>query len=122
MFINTVHILYRSLFLTAGNDGCIKLYNLLEKNSIKHYDSYNYTNNSNSYSHNQNNTFYSNLTCIKFSPVKPTIFAVSSMDGMVYFYDLYLPVSTPIHILDSSTALETYNSTSNNNQTTHKTD
>ena len=42
------------------------------------------------------------MTCARFSPVKPTVFATGSMDGSVYIYDLFLGSSSPAYTLDPS--------------------
>ncbi len=39
------------------------------------------------------------ITCVKFSPVRPMIFAVGSLDGCIYIYDLSANSQLPVEIL-----------------------
>jgi len=97
---------HRSLFVSVGNDGDIHLYNLLERKPLRCFESLNakskVLSNSNNHSLNGNNMncSYANVTSVQFSPLKPTVFATSSMNGFVAIYDLTSPTASPIYQFD----------------------
>ncbi len=47
------------------------------------------------------------MTCVKFSPIRPTVFAVSSSDGFLYLYDLSETTKIPVVVFDSNEHAET---------------
>ena len=98
------------MFVTAGNDGSIQLYHIFEKYPLRAFECFTppprNINPSSSISE-----VYNNVTCARFSPVKPTVFATSCMDGNVYIYDLYNTTSSPLYTLDHS---QVYNCNASN--------
>lgn len=40
------------------------------------------------------------ITCVRFSPNKPSVFAASSSDGFLYIFDLSFSLSSPAAILE----------------------
>lgn len=105
---------HRSLFVSVGNDGDIHLCNLLEKKPLRCFENLNARlqasagihvgsqHDSLLYGNNNNhlNASFANVTCVKFSPLKPTIFATASMNGFVSIYDLSSPTASPLYQLD----------------------
>ncbi|KAI8999527.1 WD40-repeat-containing domain protein [Gaertneriomyces semiglobifer] len=76
---------HRNLLLTAGSDGEIRLYNILQTKHLSTWEP-------------SGKTIY----CVDWSPVRATVFACASGDGMVYIYDLAKSTTLPAHTLESS--------------------
>ena len=151
-------IFHRSLFVSAGNDGVVKLFNMLDRNPLKMYEipstsgsSGGSTGSSGSgdeassgqviYATGTNTTLppgstatigignkrgsggsgsgsgvetaYASSSCVRFSHTNPVLFAVSSMDGCVYFYDISTHTSTPLVVLNSSMVSTNTSTTTN---------
>ena len=82
---------HRSLFLTAGSDSTIKVFNLLDRKPILQLE-----------------PTAPCLFSLSWSPVRPMVLAAGSGDGRVFFYDLATsrvhPVKVlPVHLLSSTT-------------------
>lgn len=62
------------------------------------------------------------ITSVKFSPHRPTVFAASGSNGMIYIYDLSENTTLPITVLEAndqlaSTLLQSFDNNGNNNTT-----
>eukprot|EP01039_Chlorochromonas_danica_P003245 gene3245-3555_t len=102
------------LILTAGSDGKVKLCHLLEhmpvweaepsafqplgSNAGSQGISSKLANNANA-----NKTVITAVTAVKFSRVRPTVFAVCTTEGYIYVYDLYHNFSVPVLRLEVMT-------------------
>jgi WD40 repeat protein len=95
---------HRSLFMSVGNDGDIHLYNLLEKKPLRCFEAMSAKSKVAAVGHmgggNNLNCSFSNVSCVKFSPLKPTIFATASTTGFVSVYDLTSPTASPLYQFD----------------------
>ena len=48
---------------------------------------------------------YSAITMVRFSPVKPTVFAAGSADGFLYLYDLSTSATVPVATLETKPSI-----------------
>lgn len=46
-------------------------------------------------------TTFCSLTCVRFSPIRPLVFAACSAEGFIYLFDLMTTVSGPVAILEA---------------------
>lgn len=86
---------HRSLFLSGGQDGSVRLYHILEKNALRQWDPAPAPGTPGVLSP------YGAVTCVRFSKVRPQLFAVSSAEGFIYFYDLGSATSGPEAVLEA---------------------
>ena len=115
---------HRNVFLTAGSDGVLKLFHMLEKTPLHQWEPAPPpgTGNSNSNSNSGNSNSNSNskgggggsatvsLTSAKFSPNRPLVFAATSSDGFLYLFDLRASSLAPVAMLEAPSS---HNSNSN---------
>ena len=84
---------HRSLFVTGGQDGVVRLYHMLDRTPLLEWSPSPVAGTAGV------NDAFSPITAVQFSPIRPCVFAVSSADGFVYIYDL-IQGSTPVVILE----------------------
>ena len=93
----------KNLILTAGQDGCIKLFHLLKQAPLREWEP------SPEKSRSQQ-PIISAISAARFSPIRPLVFAAATTTGLVYLYDLGVSKSVPV------STLEILNSGSKNHQ------
>jgi WD40 repeat protein len=84
---------YRNLFISSGSDGSVKLFHIQEKQPLRHWDPVPPPGSSSG--------AFSALNSVKFSPIKPAVFAVGSADGFLYLFDMSVSMSSPVVILEA---------------------
>lgn len=89
---------HRSLFLSGGQDGSVRLYHILEKNPLRQWDPTPAPGTPGVQSP------FGAVTCVRFSKVRPQLFAASSAEGFVYLYDLGSATSGPVAVLEAPSA------------------
>lgn len=103
----------RNIFLTCGSDGLIRLYHLLQKLPIMQWEP------THSNSSLKAMTALNSITSVKFSPIRPMVFAAASQEGVVYIFDLVKDTVSPVLVLEpflqSKSKSETGNSKNSNN-------
>ena len=113
---------YRSLFLTGGQDGAVRLYHMLEQSPLRSWEpSPPAEDNIDSDGVSWHFVFvspclcqgdmcaccqfcdtadmdtpFAAISCVCFSPTRPTVFAAASRDGYIYIFDLFVNQSGPI--------------------------
>lgn len=73
-----------NIFASAGNDGSVQIFHSSRRSAIRRWES----------------AEGLSLTCIEFSPHRPSLLAVSSSNGLLYFFDLRLDAFVPIFALN----------------------
>ena len=86
---------HRNIFLTAGSDGILKLFHMLEKTPLHQWEP---APPSGSSTHSKGAS--SSLTSAKFSPNRPLVFAATSSDGFLYLFDLQATSLAPVAMLE----------------------
>lgn len=82
----------RNLFLSAGQDGMIQLLHMLSRQPIRKWEP----------TPGPGITSRSlAITCIKFSPLRPLVFAAGSAGGFVFIFDLAVSTSLPVAVLET---------------------
>lgn len=87
--VTAVHFcpFHRSLFLSAGLDGIVRIYHILESRPLLEWEPV---------------STYSDGVCgvtsAQFSPIRPTVFAIGLSDGRVLLYDIAL--TTSVHVAE----------------------
>jgi WD repeat-containing protein 34 len=97
--IGNVHMLEvspfnRNIFLSVGQDGCAKLFHMSETSPIRTWEPVPPTDMTAS------TEAVSALTSVGFSPVRPLVFAVTSVDGLLYLFDLGASIAAPVATLE----------------------
>ena len=103
--------IYRDIFLTAGNDGLVRLYKIRQRNPVRQWEILPPS------IAIGNFPVLCTLTCIRFSLYRPCIFAVCSSEGFVYIFDLSVNTTTAVEVLDSLSASYWYDKQTNNTTT-----
>ena len=118
--------IYRDIFLTAGNDGLVRLYKIRQRNPVRQWEILPPSIAIGIF------PVLCTLTCIRFNLYRPCIFAVCSSEGFVYIFDLSVNTTTAVEALDSlsasywhdkqhsgtTTTIETTNTAEDTNTTT----
>lgn len=85
---------HRSLFLTGGQDGSVRLYHMLETSPLFQWEPVPPPEKTDL------DLTFAPVSCVRFSQTRPAVFAASSRDGFVYVFDLLRSQSGPVHILE----------------------
>lgn len=87
----------RNVFLSAGQDGFVKLFHTLERAPIQEWEPVTPS----------NITGIPDTVCplsaARFSPTRPMVFGVASMDGLLHIFDLVISSSVPVATLQIPT-------------------
>ena len=105
--------IYRDLFLTAGNDGLVRLYKIRQRNPVRQWEILPPS------IAIGNFPVLCTLTCIRFNLYRPCIFAVCSSEGFVYIFDLSVNTTNAVEVLDSLSASYWYDKQTSNTITTN---
>lgn len=89
---------HRNLFLTAGEDGLLRMYHVLERAPVLSWDPV-----------TASAAVQTPLTSCAFSPVRPCVWACSSASGFVYIFDYLVSKCAPVHVLDIASSIKSYN-------------
>lgn len=92
---------HKRLMLTAGQDGSVKLLNMLERQPLRQWDP------SPPPGTAGVSSSFGAVTCVRFSKVRPLLFAVASDEGFVYLYDIGASSSAPLTMLEAPSAQST---------------
>ena len=84
---------HRSLFVTGGQDGVVRVYHMLDRSPLREWSPC-------PASGTLGAEAFSPITSVQFSPIRPCVFAASSAEGFIYIYDL-LHGSTPVVVLEA---------------------
>jgi WD40 repeat protein len=89
---------HRALFLTAGDDGCLRLYHSLRQEPLLEWEP-----------EPPNGRPWAGLpfdpvTAVKFSPVRPCVFAAATESGQVHIFDLVCADNMPVVTLEPQAA------------------
>lgn len=87
---------HRNLFLSGGSDGVLKMFHILERTPLRTWE----TDAPSSLIGGSASQFPS-LTAVRFSPIRPTVFASASSDGLLCIYDLQANTVAPVCMLES---------------------
>jgi len=90
---------HRNVFLTAGADGVLKLFHMLEKNPVHQWEP------APPPGTKGLSSSTSSLTSAKFSPNRPLVFATTSSDGFLYIFDLLVSSLAPTAMLECPSGL-----------------
>mmetsp|Transcript_14874 Transcript_14874/g.22368 ORF Transcript_14874/g.22368 Transcript_14874/m.22368 type:complete len:754 (-) Transcript_14874:107-2368(-) len=83
---------HRSLFLTGGQDGTVRLYHMLEQNPLRTWEPA-------PQEDTDIDSSFAAISCIGFSYTRPAVFAAGSRDGYVYVFDLLSSSTGPVTVL-----------------------
>jgi len=86
---------HRSLFLTGGRDGSVRLYHVLESAPLLQWEP------SPPPGTSGVDGAYGAITAAAFSPIRPCVFAAASSDGFVYIFDLSVSTAAPCATLEA---------------------
>jgi len=78
---------HRSLFLSCGSDGNVRLYDFLQKNPLLIIEP----------------PMKYSPTVVKWLSTRPSVFAIGSDNGNIYFYDLQKSCHIPSNVIEAST-------------------
>lgn len=99
---------HRNLCLSAGADGTVQLLHLLERTPLRQWEprlaALASTADDRLDSAVSNSSVCSFISAVQFSPVRPTVFAAASSDGLIYLYDLRNGAVTPAKVLEAPPA------------------
>ncbi len=87
---------HRSLFLSGGGDGLVKLSHLLERDPLRVWEPLSGPGSASS------SPVPPFISCVKFSPIRPAVFAAASSDGLLYLYDLHVSADLPVATLEAA--------------------
>lgn len=85
---------HRSLFLTGGQDGSVRLYHMLETNALQQWEPVPPPEKMDM------DLSFAPISCVGFSQTRPAVFAAASRDGFVYIFDLLVSRSGPVAVLE----------------------
>ena len=88
---------HRSLFLTSGQDGSIRLYHALEMAPLFQWEPTPPPGTAGI------SGAFGAMTAARFSPVRPCVLAAASSDGFVYVFDLSKTTAAPVATLEALT-------------------
>ena len=89
---------HRNLFLTAGDDGFLRLYHTLGRSPLLKWEPV-----SNVVS------VQTPLTACAFSPFRPCVWACSSSNGNVFIFDYFVSKCVPVQTLDIESSINSFN-------------
>lgn len=84
----------KNIFLSVGQDGCAKLFHMSEVSPLRTWEPVPPTDMIASAE------AVSALTAVGFSPVRPMVFAATSVDGLLYLFDLRTSAAAPVATLE----------------------
>lgn len=85
---------HRSLFLTGGQDGSVRLYHMLETSALQQWEPVPPPDKTDM------DLSFAPISCVAFSHTRPAVFAAASRDGFVYIFDLLVSRSGPVAVLE----------------------
>lgn len=102
---------HRNLFLTAGADGVVQLVHMLERAPLRQWEPLASAPAAAADSSKQGSSKSSNFTnstasisAVQFSPVRPTVFAAASSNGLLFLYDLRVNGVSPVRVVEAPAA------------------
>jgi len=98
---------HRSLFLTAGQDGSVRIYHVLEAVPLLQWEPTPPPDMAPSSSSDAQGSSFGAITAARFSPIRPCVFVACSSDGFVYLFDLSQSTSGPVSILQADSGADT---------------
>jgi len=91
---------HRSLFLTAGQDGYVRLYHMLRSQPLLQWE----PNPAPGTAGVEGAGAFGAVTGAKFSPIRPCVFAASTSNGFVYIFDLMQSTAAPVCTLQAESS------------------
>jgi WD40 repeat protein len=85
---------HRSLFLTGGQDGSVRLYHMLETCALQVWEPVPPPDKMDM------DLSFAPISCVGFSQTRPAVFAAASRDGFVYIFDLLVSRSGPAAVIE----------------------
>jgi len=92
---------HKRVLLTGGQDGSVRLFHMLERQPLRQWDP------SPPPGTTGVTSSFGAVTCVRFSKIRPLLFAAASEEGFVYLYDIGSESPAPLAMLEAPTSQAT---------------
>jgi WD40 repeat protein len=100
---------HRNLFLSAGADGTVQLLHMLERAPLRQWEPLasapcagaDDTGKQSTSKGCSVGSTAASISAVQFSPVRPTVFAAASSDGLLFIYDLRASGVAPVKVVEA---------------------